>query len=320
MSTPMRKVIFINIPHPVLQQQLEAAGYVCEHAVLEPKEVIEQRIGEYFGLVINSRFFLDKDFLEKATALRFIARVGSGMESIDTVFAGQKGIQCFNSPEGNRDAVGEHTLGLLLGVMNHIPRSDRQVRNLQWLREANRGTEIKGKTIGIIGYGNMGSAFARRLSGFEAEVIAYDKYRRAFTDQYAKECTLEDIFNTADIISFHVPLTAETHYYFDTAFIAQCKKPFWLLNASRGKVVNTTALVQGLKEGKILGAGLDVLEYEDVSFDKMELNALPQPLKDLFEYENVVLTPHVAGWTAESKVKLAKVLAEKILTAFPWNN
>lgn len=313
----MRKIIFINIPHPVLRQQLEAAGYVCEPAALESREDIQKRIGEYFGIVINSRFFLDKEFLEKATQLRFIARVGAGMESIDTAFARQQGILCFNSPEGNRDAVAEHALGLLLSVMNHIPRSDQQVRHLQWLREANRGSEIKGKTIGIIGYGNMGSAFARRLGGFDAEVKAYDKYKKDFSDVYVKECTLEDIFETADIISFHVPLTPETRYYLNADFIGHCKKPFWLLNTARGKVVDTAALVQGLNDHKILGAGLDVLEYEDISFDQIEPASLPQPLNDLFNFDNVVLTPHVAGWTVESKYKLAKVLADKILTAFP---
>lgn len=313
----MRKVIFLNIPHPVLQQELEAAGYDCEMAAVEPREEIQKRIGEYFGIIINSRFFLDRSFLEQATSLRFIGRVGSGMESIDTAFAESKGIRCFNSPEGNCQAVGEHALGLLLGMMNHIPRSDQQVRHLEWKREENRGNEVHGKTIGIIGYGNTGSAFSRLLRGFETTVLAYDKYKSGFSDAFVKESSLQDIFEQADIISFHVPLTPETRYYLNEDFISQCRKPFWLLNTSRGKVVETQALVKALHEGRVLGAGLDVLEYEDISFEKMEMGQIPSPLKELMANDKVVLTPHVAGWTKESKVKLAKVLAEKILAAFP---
>jgi D-3-phosphoglycerate dehydrogenase / 2-oxoglutarate reductase len=313
----MRKIIFVNRPHPVLQQELHAAGYACELAIDESKASIQNRIDSYFGLVINSRFLLDKPFLEKACSLKFIARVGSGMESIDTEYAAKKGILCFNSPEGNRDAVGEHTIGLLLSVMNHIPRADRQVRQLQWFRAPNSGSEIKGKTVGIIGYGNMGAAFAQRLAGFEATVIAYDKYKKNFSDQYAKEVSLGELQRTADIISFHVPLTKETHYYLDKDFIKKCEKPFWLLNTCRGKVVNTAALVKALKDGNILGAGLDVLEYEDISFDEMGMDSMPFPLQELFTCENVVFTPHVAGWTSESKYKLAKVLVDKILAAFP---
>lgn len=314
----MRKVIFVNRPHPILQQELHAAGYECELAIDESKSSIQNRIESYYGLVINSRFLLDKPFLEKATSLKFIARVGSGMESIDTEYAQQRGILCFNSPEGNRDAVGEHTIGLLLSVMNNIPRANQQVRELQWLRTANSGAEIKGKTVGIIGYGNMGAAFAQRLAGFEATVIAYDKYKKNYSDQYVKEVSLDELQQSADIISFHVPLTKETHYYLDKDFIKKCQKPFWLLNTSRGKVVHTAELVKGLKSGNILGAGLDVLEYEDVSFDNMGMDSIPYPLKDLFACENVVFTPHVAGWTSESKYKLAKVLAEKIIAAFPF--
>jgi D-3-phosphoglycerate dehydrogenase / 2-oxoglutarate reductase len=311
------KVIFINNPHPVIQQKLEKAGYVCEMATDIPKEDVEKIINEFFGLIINSRFFIDKQFIEKAAKLRFIGRVGSGMESIDVAYAESKGIHCFNSPEGNRDAVGEHALGLLLSLMNKISVADKQVRQLIWRREENRGVEIKGKTVGIIGYGNMGSAFARRLKGFEAEVIAYDKYKKGFSDEFATECKLEDIFKRADIVGLHVPLTEETNYMVDSAFIGKFVKPFFLINTARGKVVNTADLVIALKNEKIRGAALDVLEYEDISFEKMNADHLPEPLKYLFEADNVVLTPHIAGWTVESKYKLADVLAEKILEKFP---
>jgi D-3-phosphoglycerate dehydrogenase len=311
----MKKVIFINRPHPILQEKLEGAGYFCEDASLESREEILKRIQEYTGIIINSRFFLDQEFLSQATALKFIARVGSGMESIDTDYAASRGIQCFNSPEGNRDAVGERGLGLLLALLNHIPRADREVHQLQWRREENRGHEIKGKTVGIIGYGNMGSAFARKLSGFEATIIAYDKYKRNFSNSIVTECSLNELFEKADILSFHVPLTQETRYYFNAAFLAKFNKDIWVLNTSRGKVLETAALVEGLRSGKVLGAALDVLEYEDVSFDKPDISSLPQPLKDLLEFDNVVLSPHVAGWTVESKYKLAKVLADKILKA-----
>jgi D-3-phosphoglycerate dehydrogenase len=312
-----RKIIFINVPHPVLQQELEANGFICDPEPVKPKEEIEKFIGEYFGLVINSRFRIDKDFIDKAVNLYFIARLGSGMESIDVEYAEAKGIKCFNSPEGNRDAVGEHALGLLLALFNKIVKADGQVRQGVWKREENRGTEIKGKTIGIIGYGNTGSAFARRLKGFETEVIAYDKYKSGFLDDHIKECGLNDIIDHADILSLHVPLTDETTHMVNDDLIGRFKKPFWLLNTSRGKVVDTAALVRAFQNKKILGAALDVLEYEDISFEKMNFNDYPEPLKYLMKAENVILTPHIAGWTVESKYKLAKVLAEKILAEFP---
>jgi len=238
------------------------------------------------------------------------------MESIDVNYALQKGIKCFNSPEGNRDAVGEHALGMLLVLMNRIMVADKQIRSGKWEREGNRGVEIKGKTVGIIGYGNTGSAFAQRLSGFGSDVIAYDKYKAGFTDDHITECTLDDIFEYSDILSLHVPLTKETTYMVNDAFIHRFRKPVYLVNTSRGKVVETAALVRALETKKILGAALDVLEYEDISFEKMKISEFPEPLKYLIRAENVILTPHIAGWTAESKFKLAKILAEKILAEF----
>jgi D-3-phosphoglycerate dehydrogenase len=310
------KVIFIDIPHPVLLKRLEDAGFQCDLAGGLAYAALEQKIHNYYGLIINSRFRIGIDFLDKAFRLKFIGRVGSGMDSIDVEYARKKGIRCFNSPEGNRDAVAEHAMGMLLSLLNHIPRADLQVRRFEWLREANRGTELKGKTLGIIGYGNMGSAFAERLSGFGVKVIAYDKYKDRFSGKYVLECSLEELQETSDIISLHVPLTEETTCMFDQSFIARCHKPFWLINTSRGKVVDTAALADALRCGKVRGAALDVLEYEDVSFEKMSLTEPPEPLKYILEAENVVLSPHVAGWTVESKFKLADILADKILEEF----
>ena len=224
----------------------------------------------------------------------------------------KKGIKCINSPEGNRDAVGEHCLGLLLAVFNKICIADMQVRKGLWLREENRGLEIKGKTIGIIGYGNMGRSFAQRLSGFDCKVIAYDKYKTNYSDDFAQECSLEEIFSQSDVLSFHTPLTEETKYMFNKDFIQNFKKPFYLLNTSRGKVVKIKDLIEALNEGKILGAGLDVLEFEAFS---NELENAPTELQDLFLRNNVVLTPHVAGWSVESNYKLSYYLAEKIISA-----
>jgi D-3-phosphoglycerate dehydrogenase / 2-oxoglutarate reductase len=314
---PKPKVIFIDLPHPLLLRRLEEAGYECVLAGDVPYADVELQIHRYTGVVINSRFRIGQHFIDKGFRLKFIARVGSGMESIDVEHAKKQGIRCFNSPEGNRDAVGEHSLGLLLAVMNNIARADQQVRQMQWQRDANRGHEIRGKTVGIIGYGNMGSAFAERLSGFGARVIAYDKYKSGFSGKYVLECSLDELQDTADVISLHVPLTEETTWMCDESFIRRCRKPFWLINTARGKVVKTEDLCAALKSGKVMGAGLDVLEYEDISFTKMKAGEEPEPLKYLLAAPNVVLTPHIAGWTAESKVKLADILAEKILSEFP---
>jgi D-3-phosphoglycerate dehydrogenase len=256
---------------------------------------------------------MNRQLIDKATNLKFIGRVGAGMESIDVAYAESKGIKCFNSPEGNRDAVGEHALGMLIAVMNNFLHADKQVRNGEWKREENRGVEIKGKTIGIIGYGNMGSAFAKKLKGFEANVIAYDKYKFNYSDEFVKEVSLEEIFENSDILSLHVPLTDETHYMLNASFINKFKKKFWLINTSRGAVVNTNDLVAALKSGKVKGAALDVIEYEETSFETLSGKDLPDAWKYLISSDKVILTPHIAGWTVESKIKLAKVLAEKII-------
>jgi D-3-phosphoglycerate dehydrogenase len=237
------------------------------------------------------------------------------MENIDVDYAVSKGIVCMNSPEGNRDAVGEHTLGMLLSLVNHMNRADRQVRQGKWIREENRGMEIKGKTIGIIGYGNMGSAFAQRLKGFEVEVISFDKYKTNYSDGNTRETDLNEIYQTSDIISLHVPLTEETHYMVNSRFINNFKKNIWLINTSRGPIVNTRDLTEHLTSGKVAGAALDVLEYEDSSFESLSVK-YPGELKNLLHADNVLLTPHIAGLTAESNYKLAKVLVDKICLSF----
>lgn len=312
----MKKILFVDDTHPVLREELTAMGFQCDDFAGKNSDDCKSIISEYFGAVIRSKITFDAEMLKSATQLRFIARVGAGMESIDVEYAQSKGIVCFNSPEGNRDAVAEHALGMLLSMLNHLNRADAEVCGGIWRREANRGNEIKGKTIGIIGYGNMGGAFAQRLQGFGCKVLAYDKYKAGFSDDYVIECDMEMIFTETDILSLHVPLTDETRYLVNTKYLEQFRKNIWLINTSRGPVVDTAALVETLKSGKVNGAALDVLEYEKTSFEAMDVESFPEPLKQLIALENVILSPHIAGWTVESKYKLAKVLADKIRIHF----
>ncbi len=316
MSREKAAVLFVDTTHPVLSEKLTMAGMKCEYRPDIKKSEVEESIHRYEGLIIRSKFTLDRKILEKGERLKFIGRLGSGLENIDTGYALSKNIACLNSPEGNRDAVGEHALGLLLSIMNNISKSDNEVKEGKWFREVNRGTEIQGKTVGIIGYGNTGSAFARCLKGFNASVIAYDKYKSGYSDDYVRESTLEDIFDNADILSLHVPLTKETTYMADISFLGNFKKDIFLLNTSRGKVVKTPALVEYLKTGKIKGAGLDVLEYEKKSFEELHRKDLPDYFHFLLEHPKVILTPHIAGWTHESSIKMAEILADKIIERF----
>jgi D-3-phosphoglycerate dehydrogenase len=311
----MKKVLFIDSVHQLIREELTSNGYLCEFSLHTGREELMKLIHQYFGIIIRSRIKLDKEFLSNANELRFIGRVGAGMENIDVDYAESKGVLCFNSPEGNRDAVGEHTTGMLLSMMNNLNHADRQVREGKWKREENRGTEVQGKTIGIIGYGNMGSAFAQRLRGFDANVISFDKYKKNYSDGNTTETTLERIFESADIVSIHVPLTEETRFMCNNDFFTRFKKNIWLINTSRGAVINTSDLVTHLRSGKVIGAALDVLEYEDSSFEN-----LPGQFQETFRFlsgsDRVIMTPHIAGWTVESNSKLAKVLVEKILKAF----
>jgi D-3-phosphoglycerate dehydrogenase len=311
------KVLIIDPVHETLMERLSEKGYSVDYVPDITREAVLVRIPDYQGLILRSKMVVDQKVLDAARKLRFIGRIGSGMENIDVRLARERQIQCFNSPEGNRDAVGEHALGLLLGLMNKIPRSDREVRSGQWDREANRGSELKGRTVALIGYGNTGSSFARKLSGLEVHTIAFDKYRFGYSNSYVQEKTMEEVFDQADVLSLHVPLTDETRYLVDDAFIRQFRKPFILINTSRGEVVKTSELIPHLKEGKVRAAGLDVLEYESKTFEKLHsLQDLPTPFRELTRMEQVILTPHVAGWTHESYRKLSDVMASKILMHF----
>ena len=308
------KILHIDSNHELMIQQLAAAGHINHEDYTSSKEEIEAKIADYEGVVIRSRFKIDRQFLDAATNLRFIARVGAGLESIDIPYAESKGVHLIAAPEGNRNAVGEHALGMLLMLFNKLKQADAEVRNGQWNREKNRGLELEGKTVGLIGYGNMGNAFAKKLQGFDCEVLCYD-IRPDLGNANARQVSLEELQEKADVLSLHTPWTPLTDKMVDADFIKGFKKSFWLINTARGKSVVTADLVEALKSGKILGAGLDVLEYEKLSFENLFTDAaqMPEPLKYLITAENVVLTPHIAGWTVESKIKLAQTIVDKIL-------
>lgn len=295
---------------------LETAGFQNDENHTASKEDIEKIISSYDGVVIRSRFKIDKTFLDSAKNLKFIARVGAGLESIDVEYAEQLGIKLIAAPEGNRNAVGEQALGMLLSLFNNLNKADKEVKNGQWNREANRGHELDGKTVGIIGYGNMGKAFAKKLRGFECDVLFHDIIENV-GDENATQVTLKELQEKSDVISLHTPWTPLTDKMINEEFINSCSKPFWLINTARGKSVVTTDLVNALESGKILGAGLDVLEFEKLSFETLfDSENLPIALKELFAMDNVLLSPHIAGWTVESKVRLAEVIAEKIISHF----
>lgn len=307
------KILFIDSNHKLLHEMLEKAGHECDLHYHWTKDEIRSNIHLYDGIVIRSKIKISKEIIDQAIKLKFIARAGAGMENMDVVYAESKGIKCLHAPEGNRDAVGEHALGMLLSLFNKLCRANEEVREGKWIREANRGIELSGKTVGIIGYGNMGSAFAERLKGFGVEVLVYDKYKKNFWNNSITESSLEHIFEQADVISLHVPLTAETHYMINDSFINSFKKNIYIINTARGKCLNTADLVKNIKSGKVLGACLDVLEYEMGSFENLDVSSLPEAFQYLIKSEKVMLSPHIAGWTYESHEKIAKVLVEKII-------
>ena len=318
MKTPI-KILHIDSNHPLLWEQLQEAGFINHKDFNSSKEEIEAKIQEYQGIVIRSRFKIDRAFLDKATQLQFIARVGAGLESIDCDYAASKNIELIAAPEGNRNAVGEHTLAMLLSLMNNLNKANSEIKSGQWNRESNRGHELDGKTVGIIGYGNMGKAFAKKLRGFEVEVLCYDILENV-GDTNAKQVSLQELQQKTDVVSLHLPWTPETNKMINATFIAAFAKPFWLLNTSRGKNVVTTDVVEALKSGKILGAGLDVIEYEKLSFESLFQSAnTPEALEYLLKSDNVILTPHIAGWTFESHQKLAQVIVDKIKSKYLRN-
>lgn len=307
------KIFFLDKVHSVLESRLQKAGFECVNATKFDFEELVKYKDQVYGMVLRSRFLLNDESLLPFKNLKFIARSGSGLENIDVKFCKTNGIAVFNSPEGNRNAVAEHTLGMLLSLLNHLSFADRQVKDGMWKREENRGEELDGKTIGIIGYGNTGSAFAKKLRGFDVKILAYDKHKTGFGDSFVQEATMEAIWKEADVVSLHIPQNKETKGMVNDEFIQNFEKSFILLNLSRGKIVDTSAAVKALASGKIKSAGFDVLAYESTDFENLFSQTLPADFIKLTNMKQVLLSPHVGGWTKESYFKLSNVLADKIL-------
>ena len=308
-----KRILLADKNHPILEELLTAASYECDALWHLSADELKNKLSEYDGLVIRSKFQLTETTLKIATRLKCIGRVGAGMENIDVKAATALGITCVSAPEGNRDAVGEHALGMLLMLLNRLKIADAEVRNGIWLRAENRGIELNALTVGIIGYGHMGSAFAQKLKGFGCKVLGYDKYKTNFGNAFVTETSLQTIYNEADIVSLHVPLTDETTYMVNAEFLSQFKKPIYLINTARGKCVNTSDLTAAIETKKVLGACLDVLEYETTSFEKLEATDLPKPFQYLINSHNVILTPHIAGWTHDSNYKMSRLIAERMI-------
>lgn len=310
------KILFIDTVHSFLEISLKQAGHICIDGSTLNREEILQQISAYDGIVIRSRLRIDRNFLEAAAHLKFIARAGAGMENIDQETAAKMGIVCINAPEGNRDAVAEHAIGMLLSLFRNLKKADIEVREGIWKREENRGYELKGKTVGIIGYGNTGKSFAKKLSGFECKILACDEYIFGFSSEHVKESSMTEIFEEADILSLHVPLTDETEFMVNGRFLRKFKKNVWLVNTSRGRCLRTDDLVSMIKDGKVLGACLDVLEYEDSTFEKFDMQHANFRLTDTWKYlinsPCVILSPHIAGWTYDSHERISEVLFQKI--------
>lgn len=309
------KILHLDTNHSLLLNQLNQLGFTNHEDYTSSKKDIESKISDYDGVILRSRFSIDKQFLDAATNLKFIGRVGAGLENIDCHYAEKKGVTLIAAPEGNRNAVGEHALGMLLSLFNKLNKADQEVKTGKWLREDNRGIELDGKTVGMIGYGNMGKAFAKKLRGFDVEVLCYD-IKENVGDANAKQVSLQEFQEKVEVVSLHTPQTPLTVNMINAKFINQFKKPLWFINTARGKSVVTQDLVSALKSGKILGVGLDVLEYEKSSFEDMFTSTMPEPFQFLIQAENVLLTPHVAGWTFESKEKLAQTIVDKIEAKF----
>ena len=310
------KVVFLDTVHPIMEERLTKEGFVCIDATKSELEICHELVHDAEGIVIRSRFPMNADFLKHALKLEFIARSGAGMENIDESYCLERNIQLFNAPEGNRNAVGEHALGMLLALLNNFILGDTQVRKGIWDREGNRGEELDSKTVGIIGYGNNGRAFAKKLRGFECKVLVYDKYLPTIADDFVTQVSLEEIYQEADVISFHIPQNTETLYWVNDSFFTALGKPIYLLNLSRGKIVDTQALLNAIVRGQVKGAGLDVLEFEKASFENFSDSERLSVFQALIASEKVILTPHVGGWTTESYFKLSDVLADKILAFY----
>ncbi|AQS94512.1 hydroxyacid dehydrogenase [Polaribacter sp. BM10] len=310
------KILHLDSNHSLLINQLNALGFTNDEDYTSSKKTVEEKIHLYDGFIIRSRFSIDKAFLNKAKNLKFIGRVGAGLENIDCEYAESKGVTLIAAPEGNRNAVGEHSLAMLLSLFNKLNKADKEVRNGKWLREDNRGIELDGRTVGLIGYGNMGKSFAKKLRGFDVEVLCYD-LKPNVGDKNCKQVSLKELQEKADVLSLHTPQTPLTKNMINAAFINNFKKNFWLINTARGTSVVTKDLVDALKSGKILGVGLDVLEYEKSSFENLfSDNKMPEAFEYLINSDKVILSPHVAGWTIESKERLAQTIVNKIKSKF----
>lgn len=306
----MQKVYFLDSVHSILEERLTNAGYLCVDCTNSPLNELSKMIVDASGIVLRSRITLNEEVLRNVRNLQFIARSGSGLENIDLDYCKKKNVKVYSSPEGNRNAVAEHCLGFLLSLLNNFKQAQCDIHNGEWLREKNRGIEITNLCVGIIGYGNNGRAFAEKLASIGVKVLVYDKYLKGFSGKGIYESNMEEIFKESNVISFHVPLTSETTYIADYQFFKRFSRPVWVLNISRGKVLKTKDLVRGLNEGIVRGAALDVLDEESKSFDMSSSNRI---VMDLNNRSNVIITPHVAGWTQESYFKLSNVLADKIL-------
>lgn len=309
------KILHVDTNHPLLIAELDTLGFINDEDYTSDRSEVMKKIDQYDGLIIRSRFPIDREFLDAASRLKFIGRVGAGLENIDTDYARTKDVRLFNAPEGNRNAVGEQALGMLLALMNKMIKAHNEVKSGVWLREANRGFELEGKVVGLYGYGNMGKAFARKLRGMDVEVICYD-ILGGVGDDNARQVGIMEFCKNADVVSLHTPQTPETMGLVNKEFIDAFAKPFWFINTARGKSVVTSDLVEGLKSGAVLGAALDVLEYEKASFENLFEDEMPAAFEALLHAPNVVLTPHIAGWTVESKQKLAKTIVDKIKAVF----
>ncbi len=310
------RIAILDTVHPIIAEYLKAEGHQIDFHYETTRRDFLAIIENYEGIILRSRIKMDKDLLQQAQNLKFIGRPGAGLENIDLEYCEQKGIKVFRSPEGNMDAVGEHILGMLFSLFKNINKSALEVKEGKWLREENRGVELKKKTVGIIGYGYMGSTLAKKLQGLEVKVIAYDKYKTGFSTNYVEEVSLERLFKETDILSLHTPLTPETHHLINEEFINRFAKDIYIINTARGKSLVTKDLVQALKTKKVKGACLDVLEYESSSFEFLDKNTMPEPLKYLLKQNNVIITPHIAGWTHEAKYKMGEILVNKIIAVF----
>lgn len=301
------KILIVDKLHPTFKESAIAMGFeVHDNPLITRAETLDI-IGDYDGIAVRTKFQIDKELMQAGAKLKFVARAGAGMDNIDVPYADERGIQLLNAPEGNMDAVGEHAVGMLLSLMNNFRQADIQVRNGIWNREGNRGYELKGKTVGIIGYGFMGQSFAKKLAGFGVQVIAYDKYKTGFSDAYAKEVSMEEIVKHCDVLSLHIPLTAETRQMVDDEYLLHFRKPIFFINTARGEIVHVQAVLNAIDKGKILGAGLDVLQVE-------KLPALVEQTwySTLKSSDKVILTPHVGGWTFDSYRKISEVLFDKL--------